>query len=164
MSEQKALFSKVMQTYVPYVQALASSFPARYREDLVQEGLLGLYRACGAYDASKGVPFDGFAKVCIRNQMLSGYRLLRKDDGLVDGRDVGETLIAQNCSEIDGALAKDFFRTLRSRLTDTERKVLDEYLKDRSYDDIASSLGLTAKKVDNALSRIKNKIRLEYDP
>lgn len=164
MSEQKALFSKVMQVYVPYVRALAASISPRHREDLMQEGFLGLYRACGAYDAGKGATFDGFAKTCIRNQMLGAYRALRKDDSLVDGRDLEEGMIARDCSEIDGALAKDFFRTLRAKLTDTERRVLDEYLKDRSYEDIASALGITPKKVDNALSRIKNKIRLEYNP
>ena len=152
MSEQKALFSKVMQVYVPYVRALAASISPRHREDLMQEGFLGLYRACGAYDAGKGATFDGFAKTCIRNQMLGAYRALRKDDSLVDGRDLEEGMIARDCSEIDGALA------------DTERRVLDEYLKDRSYEDIASALGITPKKVDNALSRIKNKIRLEYNP
>ena len=164
MSEQKAFFSKVMQAYVPYIRALASSISPRHSEDLMQEGFLGLYRACGAYDAGKGVAFDSFAKVCVRNQMLGAYRALRKDDSMVDGRNLDETMVAGNCSEIDGALAKDFFRTLRAKLTDTERRVLDEYLKDRSYEDIASVLGITPKKVDNALSRIKNKIRLEYDP
>ena len=62
----------------------------------------------------------------------------------------------------DAEAANMFFDELRSSLTDLERRVLDEYLADRKYSEIAETLHISVKQVDNALSRIKRKIRLRY--
>ena len=158
---QKKLFTDLFKQFVPYILYAASSFPARHREDLMQEGYLGLYQACGAYDETKEVPFEAFAKICIKNRMLTAYKSLGKDDdtlvldeALVDSR---ENLSAESIE------VRDFFNNLRKTLTELEKNVLDEYLKDISYEQISKNLNITQKQVDNTISRVKRKIKDRYN-
>ncbi|PWM46791.1 MAG: hypothetical protein DBX47_01610 [Clostridiales bacterium] len=155
---QNMPFSDLFKKFAPYISYAASSFPVRHREDLMQEGYLGLYQACGSYDVDKDVPFNAFAKICIKHRMLTAYKSMGKDDdtlvldeALIDDRRTAESMEA-----------KDFFNNLRKNLTDLERNVLDEYLKDLSYDQIAKNLNITQKKVDNTISRVKRKIKDKY--
>lgn len=151
-------FVKVLPEYLAYLRGLVCRFPSHHREDLEQEGWIGLFRACETYDRSKGVPFDAYAKSCIRNRILTAYRRLKKDDVT---EELNEEITAGATSG-DAEAANVFFDELRSSLTDLERRVLDEYLADRKYSEIAETLHISVKQVDNALSRIKRKIRLRY--
>ena len=132
---------------------------------MTQEGFIGLYHAVKAYDGGKDIPFDSFAKLCIKRQILTAYRRLRKDDDNVlyceDMPAESDVLTEQDIVSGKSEISQ-IFMELRKSLSNMEIKVLDKYLKDLSYGQIASDLNLTAKQVDNALLRIKRKIKEKY--
>lgn len=160
-------FASAHDLYHPFLRQVVSSYPERYRDDLTQEGLWGLYLGCCAYDPSRGVPFDAYIKVCIRNRICSAARGFASDYKLVSLDDVGATLpaadlpIEDRYAESDAV--REAFRDLQPRLSALERRVLVLYLSGQSRTDIARELGISPKSADNAMTRIKQKIR-DYIP
>lgn len=123
--------------------------------------MLGLYRACQTYDAASAVPFEAYAKICIKNRMLTSYRTLCKDDGVEELTEETEPAAREDGTDL--SVTRVFFDQLRGSLSDTEKTVLDEYLSDKTYGEITQKTGLSEKQIDNALSRIKQKIKLLYN-
>ncbi len=155
-------FASAHQQYLPFIYKVVSSYPDRYADDLIQEGLWGLYLGCCAYDAARGVPFDAYIKVCIRNRICSAARGFASDVHLVPLEDAGATpsadlLIDEQYAESDAA--RDALRKVHPRLSDLERRVLDLYLSGNTGSVIAKKLGISPKSADNAMTRIKQKIR-----
>lgn len=156
-------FPSAHKQYLPFVQKVVSSYPDRYQDDLIQEGLWGLYLGCCAYDPDRGVPFDGYIKVCIRNRICSAVRRFASDNKLIPLEDVGATLpspdlpIEERYAESDAV--RKAFRDLQPRLSPLERRVLVLYLAGNSRAAIAQHLGISPKSADNAMTRIKQKIR-----
>lgn len=157
---EKVRFSKVKNVYAPFISATANSYPAYMREDLVQEGSIGLYLACVSFDSGKGVPFDAFAKTCIRNRMISAYRSLKRDG---DTDELTDSVAADMTDVVSGFDSKSFFVKLREKLSELENDVLDEYLSEKSYSEIADKLNVSEKAVNNAVQRIRKKIRKYYE-
>ena len=153
-------FSKVKNVYATFISATANSYPAYMREDLVQEGSIGLYLACVSFDPDKGVPFDAFAKTCIRNRMISAYRSLKRDG---DTDELTDSVAADMTDVVSGFDSKSFFVKLREKLSELENDVLDEYLSEKSYSEIADKLNVSEKAVNNAVQRIRKKIRKYYE-
>ena len=160
-------FASAHERYLPFIRTVASTYPERYRDDLIQEGLWGLYLGCCAYDASRNVPFDAYVKVCIRNRVCSAARGYASDARLIPLEDLGadvasaDFLIEDQYAESDAA--REALRDLQPRLSQLERRVLEGYLSGNSRSVIASELGISQKSADNAMTRIKQKIR-EYIP
>jgi len=150
------------------------------KEDIVQEGMIGLYKAVRDFRPDRQASFRAFAELCIQRQIitaiktatrlkhvpLNGYVSLQKpvqDDAggeeriLVDviggdpSADPVETVISRE--EVDSMQTS--FREILSGL---ESEVLGLYLEGKSYQDIADSLKTKVKSIDNALQRIKRKI------
>lgn len=145
------------------------------RDDLVQEGLIGLYKAIKSYSQDKRANFKTFAEVCVVRQMISAVKFsTRKKNNplnhyvsihvpedeldtisgkLVDVKDNNpESMIIERES------AQGMQNKINSVLSDFESEVLGYYLSGISYKEIAKHIGRPAKAVDNALSRIKKKI------
>ena len=156
-------FAVAHDRYLPFVRLVASSYPARDADDLVQEGLWGLYLGCCAYDSDRGVPFDAFIKVCIRNRITSAVRRYASDANLVSLEDVDGSVVSSDLpmedryAEQDAAV--DALRDLVPRLSSLEKNVLDLYLSGLSVRSIAQALRISPKSADNAMTRIKQKIR-----
>ena len=151
------------------------------KSDLVQEGSIGLLGAIRDFDASKQVSFIAFAEVCIKNHMksamegsnrekhkpLNNYISIYKPVG--DDADSGTTL-GDNIPESPDATDPEtvminredinyLIKGIQSRLSDLERNVLIYYLDGKSYEEISKLLDRSQKSVDNALQRIKKKLR-----
>ncbi len=155
---------------VPYFLAGAE------RDDLVQEGLIGLYKAIKSYDSGKRANFKTFAEVCVVRQMISAVKssTRKKNSPLnhyvpIHGteNDTAETihdafvdLKNQNPEHImiEKETVKGMEFEINKLLSDFENEVLGLYLSGVSYKKIAASLGREPKAVDNALSRIKKKL------
>lgn len=142
-------------------------------DDLIQEGMIGLFKAIRDYNPQAG-DFYPFADMCINRQMytaiegasrkkhgpLNSYIPLSEDpdairladDYSTEGRDPEEVLIDQETVE-------DFLQELYASLSKMERSVLDEYLDGANYREIAGRMGKPEKSIDNALQRIKTKIK-----
>lgn len=160
-------FACAHERYLPFVRTVVSSYPERDREDLIQEGLWGLYLGCCAYNPDRGVPFDAFIKVCIRNRVCSAARGYATEPCTVPLDDVDHTILSEDppieerYAESDAA--RQAFQHLQPRLSPLERKVLDAYLAGVSLSEISQTLGISYKSADNAMTRIKKKLR-EYLP
>lgn len=145
------------------------------RDDLVQEGLIGLYKAVKSYSIDKKASFKTFAEICVVRQIISAVKTStrKKNSPLnhyisihIPDEDV-DTITAKlvdvrnNDPEsmmIEKETAIGMEEKIFSVLSDFESEVLSYYLSGISYKEIAEFIGKSAKAVDNALFRIKKKI------
>lgn len=176
----------LIHKYQNFVRAKARSYflVGADREDIIQEGMIGLYKAIRDFKEDKLTSFKAFAELCITRQMitaiktatrqkhipLNSYVSLDKpiyddesDRTLMDvifgtkATDPEELII--NREEVDDIEIK-----MTELLSDLERKVLVLYLDGRSYQEISEELNRHVKSIDNALQRVKRKLEryLEY--
>ncbi|MBQ3184379.1 MAG: RNA polymerase sporulation sigma factor SigH [Firmicutes bacterium] len=147
-------------------------------DDVVQEGMIGLFKAIRQYDADKETSFGTFAGICITRQIISAIRSADRDkhkalntsvslsDPLKDesGEMTVEDTLRTNMAENPETLLvmKDIAGYILHNgdniLSDLEMEVLSEVLKGRSHEEIAEKLGKNSKSIDNALQRTKKKI------
>ncbi len=153
------------------------------RDDVMQEGMIGLYKAIRDFDEARGVPFRSFAEMCVTRQVLtavrSGTRLkhapLNSSVSLDQPLDVG-TESASLGELIPAALSSDPAATVVSAdemralqrhfdevLSDLEQQVLQHHMEGKSYDEIAAVMQRHVKAIDNALQRIKRKLQGHLD-
>lgn len=166
------LFSR----YEPFIRAYAGAFgnAAVEIDDLMQEGRLGLASAVKFFDSGAGASFKTFAHICIKRQIIS---LVRKAQcrrnlpmsGYVSLDDVAKSEIpcSKTANPEDMAILKERISAvktaLRSMFTPFERRLFSLYLSGLSYNDIAKSLNVSQKRVDNSLQRIKRRLCLLFD-
>lgn len=149
-------------------------------EDLIQEGMIGLYNAIRTYDEAKHVSFSSYAKTLIEHRVINA---IKKDNSLknsmlnqsfalnnqgfvsYDDEDDGVMFLVPSNKQtpenliLSGEEAKDIAREIKKVLSHYELKVLKLYLKGLNYNDIATIIKETPKSVDNALNRIKTKLQ-----
>lgn len=147
-------------------------------DDLLQEGMIGLYKAVRDYAPERGMRFHSFAELCIKRQLITAVQAATRQKHLplnsyisihrpaFDGEE-GETLqfserlmtlsMDPEAEVIAREQSAHMERLLSNSLTSFEQQVLTRFLEGKSYRDIASELGRGTKAVDNALQRIKKK-------
>lgn len=162
-------FAEVAEIYEPLISSMVARFSsgqqkiALEEEDLRQEALIALFVAVMSYDSESPVSFGLYAKVCIRNRLISALRKVKHDiiaDDLFLSENSEELVSADPESEyIDKESYGMMRRAVDATLTEYERAVLKLYLRDMSYKEISETLGKTEKSVGNALCRIKAKIK-----
>ena len=151
------------------------------KDDLIQEGMIGLFKAVRDYQAGKDAAFRTFADLCIsrqlysaikksnrlKNQPLNSYISIYSDefndaDELAGDRTVissGRDNIANpEAIVIDRESAVDMQNQMFDKLSKMEREVLKRYLDGMTYQEIAADMEKSPKSIDNALQRIKGKI------
>ena len=143
--------------------------------------MIGLFKAIRDFDNTKEASFFHFAELCITRQLykaveasnrkkhapLNSYVSFYSENG-ENGYPLAETLTMDGIGNpeqmmIDQENVAQFWKRLRTHLSSMEREVLDQYLAGLHYQQIAEKMGKTPKSIDNALSRIKAKIR-EMNP
>jgi RNA polymerase sporulation-specific sigma factor len=150
------------------------------REDVVQEGMIGLYKAIRDFDLDGSTPFRAFAELCISRQILTAIKTANRHkhqplnssvsldapahSGSHGERSIGEELVASNESDpaeimVSAEHLEELRASLQRDLTDLESNVLRLYIQGKSYDEIAGTLGNHVKSIDNALQRIKRKLQ-----
>ena len=149
-------------------------------EDVIQEGMIGLFKAIHDYSGNREATFKTFAELCINRQILTAVKTAsrRKHQPLNDSVSLSTPVDETGGGTLEESLGGDMAsnpevvfmeNTLSSLLTDEnstlfssmERRVLKEYLAGRKYPEIAKLLGKSYKAVDNAMQRIRKKIN-EY--
>ncbi len=151
-------------------------------EDLIQEGMIGLFKAVRDYDSGRDASFYTFAELCISRQLYTAVQaagrkkhlplnsyvsLYGNEDGEKKGKEQEELLeeISDSARLNPEELFLDRERTeylenaIEKELSPFEKQVLDLYLTGMSYSEIARVLGREEKSTDNALQRLKGKIR-----
>lgn len=173
----------IMEKYKNLVKSKAKSMYilGADREDLIQEGMIGLFKAIRDYDIGRDASFFTFADLCVSRQMYTAVQaagrqkhaplntyisLYANMSGQEDGeeREMINDIISQaekNPEEllIDRENLELLEKAIDKELSGFEKRVLDLYLTGMKYTQIAKVLGRDDKSTDNALQRIKNKIR-----
>ena len=166
----------ILERYKGMVKAKARGFflSGGDMDDLIQEGMIGLHRAVVDYTESRGASFRSFALLCVHRQIIDAIKQdgRKKNIPLTNYASINipeddETAYVYSI-EAEGANPEDIFlkkeandiflETMKSRLSQLDYKVLELYLSAYSYNDIAQSVEITVKQVDNAIQRIKKKI------
>ena len=171
----------LLKRYRHYARAKARTYflAGADREDIVQEGMIGLFKAIRDFQAERSTAFRAFAELCITRQIitaiktatrqkhipLNSYVSLSKpasgDDG--DQRPLGDSIASQTLADpADLVISAEEIATIRASMTrllsSLETEVLQLYMDGKSYQEIADMLGRHVKSIDNALQRIKRKL------
>ena len=170
---------KLFSVYKPLVNKIARSYflTGGDIEDLVQEGMIGLFKAIKNFKQNKNTSFKTFATTCIKNQIQSAIRVASSEKNMILSTALSieqPNVIDDEDEEIEIVLPsplpkpdekienkenfKEIARKIISTLSQLELKILIDYLKGYNYNEIALKNKITKKSVDNALSRIKNKL------
>lgn len=151
------------------------------KDDLIQEGMIGLFKAVRDYQVEKDAAFRTFADLCIsrqlysaikksnrlKNQPLNSYISIYSDefndaDELAGDRTVissgADNIANPEAIVIDRENAVDMQNKMFDKLSKMEREVLKRYLDGMTYQEIAADMEKSPKSIDNALQRIKGKI------
>ena len=149
-------------------------------DDLIQEGMIGLYKAISVYDEDKNNNFSAFASLCIhrqlqnavknanrkKNQPLNSYVPIKYFDGSnsSDEEQITKLVIVDDTSNIeqnyiDKEMQAIVVSKVKDMLTQQQFYVLKMFLNGESYTNIAKTFNLTCKNVDNMLQAIKKKLR-----
>ena len=139
------------------------------KEDLIQEGMIGLFKAIREYDASRDASFHTFAGTCIRNRLYSVLKAASsgKHSPLNQSVPLNPSLFDANPSFaqvdpevllIDREKAASLLQSTRKQLSEFEVKILGYYLDGLTCREIAETVGKSPKSVDNAVQRIRRKV------
>jgi RNA polymerase sporulation-specific sigma factor len=181
-SEDAAIAEATLLTrYRSFVRAKARSYflVGGDEQDVVQEGMIGLFKAIRDYDSAEQMSFRGFAELCVTRQLITAVKsATRFKHGplntyvsfsrTVGDDDDGERVLADvlpaspqddPAERLSSAeRVRDLQAYVDDALSDLEVEVLRMYVEGRSYVEIADVLSRRTKSVDNALQRIKRKI------
>ena len=175
----------LLRKYQGLVEAKAKSYflMGAEREDVIQEGMIGLFKAIRDFSMHRFGGFRKFAALCVTRQIISAVKCASRqkhqalnsyvsvDASLPDADEDGmlEEVLAEegehgpDTAVIGRELQRRVALEMERSLSELEREVLQEYLHGHSYRDIADGLGTNVKQVDNALQRAKKKLE-EYVP
>lgn len=166
----------LLRSYGPRVRRLASRYflHGGDRDDLAQEGMIGLYKAVCDFDADCGVPFAPFADMCVQRQLISAVRAATrlKHAVLADAAELTEHAEAACLTvlTVDPArvvLARETLAELKGfvdgELSSLERGALWLHLDGLSLKESAARLSTRSKAVDNALQRARRKMHAWSD-
>ncbi len=144
------------------------------QEDLVQEGMIGLFKAIRDYQPGKSSQFKTFANLCVSRQLASALKSSNRHKHvplnsyisfhqcLNDELELKDVLEASELSPeqivIEKEDADDLSASIEARLSKLEKKVLYKYIQGLSYEKISKELQVSKKAIDNALQRIKRKL------
>lgn len=170
----------LIKKYKNFVRAKARSYflIGADREDIVQEGMIGLYKAIRDFRGDKLASFKAFAELCITRQIITAIKTATRQkhiplnsyvslDKPIYDEDSDRTLLDVLCGAKEAdpevlMINQEEFDAIEIRmseiLSDLERQVLRLYLDGRTYQEIAVDLNRHVKSIDNALQRVKRKL------
>jgi RNA polymerase sporulation-specific sigma factor len=179
--------NRMIRRYHGFVRLKASSYflIGGDSDDLIQEGLVGLYKAIRDYRSDRESSFRNFAELCITRQIITAVKTATRnkhtplnsyvsfsqtpaassDEGESTMADIlpGSTVHDPVNQVISSEEIESLVGCITSVLSDLEGRVLSLYLDGRPYEDIAVLLECDTKTVDNALQRVKRKVGLHLD-
>ena len=148
------------------------------REDMVQEGMIGLYKAVQNFENDKQSSFKSFANMCVERQMITAIKTSNRQkhmplnsylslnvsagDDEDNGKDLMDIFDANLIEDpLDTITKKEYYKnievTIDKSLSDFEKQVLKRFINGESYEQIATKLETPVKSVDNAIQRIRKK-------
>lgn len=170
----------LINKYKNFVRAKARSYflIGADREDIIQEGMIGLYKAIRDFKVEKLTSFRAFAELCITRQIITAIKTATRQKHIplnsyvslnkpIYDEDSDRTLLdvlsgTKVSDPEELVISQEEFNAIEKKmgefLSDLEWQVLNFYLEGKSYQEIADELGRHVKSVDNALQRVKRKL------
>jgi RNA polymerase sporulation-specific sigma factor len=162
---------ELLSRFKPLVKAKAAAYflSGGERDDLIQEGMIGLYKAFLDYAPEKNPVFSAFASLCINRQMLTAIKTATRqkhtplnaslaldtaEESIETGNNPETLLISRESSE-------DISLFIRKNLSPLEYDVLKLHMEGMPYTLIAETLGKPPKSIDNTLQRVRRKVYKE---
>ena len=150
------------------------------REDICQEGMIGLYKATQSFNKDKNITFKSFANMCIERQLITAIKSSNRqkhsplnsylslnssayesEDGTSREELIDIFKISTEDDPLETIMKAEFYsnvyKTIDENLSPFEKSVLGKYIDGVPYVDIADDLGSRVKSVDNAIQRIRKK-------
>lgn len=173
----------IMNKYKDLVRKKAASMYilGADRDDLIQEGMIGLFKAVRDYDAGRDASFSTFADLCISRQMYSAIKSLSRKKHMPlnsyisiyasrEDSDQGSDISLEEILESDSKLIPEQYvldqenlkileENIDKDLSELERQVLDLYITGMTIKKIAGVLGRDEKSTDNAMQRVRAKLK-----
>ncbi len=177
---EKDAVEQLIRKYKNFVRAKARSYflIGADREDIIQEGMIGLYKAIRDYRSDRRASFKAFAELCITRQIITAIKTATRQKHIplnsyislnkpIYDEDSDRTLLdviaghkVTDPEEL--IICKEELIRIEIKigeiLSDLEFQVLMLYLQGKSYQEIAQDLGRHVKSIDNALQRVKRKL------
>jgi RNA polymerase sporulation-specific sigma factor len=176
-------YDRIVRRYYGFVRLKASSYflAGGDADDLIQEGLVGLYKAVRDYRTDRESSFRNFAELCITRQIITAVKTATRNkhtplngyvsfasspagagagdgeptlDEVIPGPEVRDPVL----QAISAEELRSLVDCLSTALSDLESRVLSLYLDGYSYEEIGGRLDCDTKTVDNALQRVKRKV------
>lgn len=135
------------------------------QEDLIQEGMLGLFKAIGTFDKSRSEDFEAYAMMCVNREIINCVR----KNNTYKNKTLNAALPLESAAMNADALSPESVvigkeqdvlldGIIDKNLSKLEKKVVSAFTDGFSYDEIAEKNGITVKSVDNALQRARAKL------
>ncbi len=170
----------LIKKYKNFVRAKARSYflIGADKEDIIQEGMIGLYKAIRDYNQDKLTSFRAFAELCITRQIITAIKTATRQKHIplnsyvslnkpIYDEESDRTLLdvltgAKITDPEELIISREELQSIESKigeiLSDLEWEVLMSYLQGKSYQEIAVDLDRHVKSIDNALQRVKRKL------
>ena len=170
----------LLSKYKNFVRSRAHSYflVGADHEDIVQEGMIGLFKAVRDFREERGVTFRAFAELCVTRQIITAIKAATRQKHIPLNfyvslnkplyEEESERTLMDVLDEGRGAdpeelmISREEFARIRRRIDEAlsplERRVLEAYLDGKSYQEIAEMVGRHVKSIDNALQRVKKKL------
>jgi RNA polymerase sporulation-specific sigma factor len=163
-------FEALLEAYEPLIDTMSRSFAntaedSESHEDLRQEACIALYKAVQTYDVTQNeISFGLYAKLCVRNRLVSYTRKLRRREPILPleerikvQEDVTQGVVAEEAY-------MELYRRIEAVLSPYENHVWWLYLSGQTTGAIAAQLGKDERSVQNAVYRIRKKLRIALHP
>ncbi|HYF28241.1 MAG TPA: RNA polymerase sporulation sigma factor SigH [Baekduia sp.] len=174
-------YDRIVRRYYGFVRLKASSYflTGGDSDDLIQEGLVGLYKAVRDFRSDRESSFRNFAELCITRQIITAVKTATRNKhtplnqyvsfsqtpaAATDGEPTLDEVIPGPAvhDPVNQVISSEELQSLvgclSTALSDLESRVLALYLDGRSYEEVGERLGVDTKTVDNALQRVKRKV------
>ncbi len=174
-------YDRIVRRYYGFVRLKASSYflAGGDSDDLIQEGLVGLYKAVRDFRTDRESSFRNFAELCITRQIITAVKTATRNKHTPLNQYVSFSATPASASDSEPTLEEiipgpsvhdpvnqvisseelqSLVGCLSTALSELESRVLALYLDGRSYEEIAGLIDCDAKTVDNALQRVKRKV------
>ena len=165
-SGDKDALSYLLEKYKNLVNIKVSKYfmIGAEKEDILQEGMIGLFKAIQSFNEEKQNSFKSFANICIERQLITAIKSSNRQKHMPLNTYLSLNTAAYDNNEDDSVELIDTFNSKTAEdplenknLSKFEKQVLDRYLKGESYVTIAKRLDSPVKSVDNAIQRIRKK-------
>ena len=171
-SGNQTAFEELLRLYDPLIRSMTATFfdaniPVLDREDIRQEAMLGFYQAMLGFDLEESITFFGsYAKICIRNRLISYLReqkrhekMLLTDNDAALMQEADDTEGDPSVKILEWETFEELTRLIRNHLSSYENRIWWLYLSGKTAKEIGMLLGKDEKSVQNAVYRIRRKLR-----